>query len=99
MREAFGKQLREDVSLAPYTSSRIGGLADFLIEVRSSDELVIKAQLLWELEMPFRILGGGSNVLVSDKGVRGAVILNPAREVTFIEGKASRKVTAESGAS
>jgi UDP-N-acetylmuramate dehydrogenase len=99
MREAFGEQLREDISLAPYTSARIGGLADFLIEVHSSDELAKKAELLWEMDMPFRILGGGSNVLVSDKGVRGAVILNHAREVTFMEGETGPKVRAESGAS
>jgi UDP-N-acetylmuramate dehydrogenase len=99
MREAFGEQLREDISLAPYTSSRIGGLADFLIEVHSSDELAENAELLWKMDMPFRILGGGSNVLVSDKGVRGAVILNHAREVNFIEGEAGPRVKADSGAS
>jgi UDP-N-acetylmuramate dehydrogenase len=99
MREAFGEKLREDISLAPYTSSRIGGLADFLIEVRSSEELAQSTKLLWEMEMPFRILGGGSNVLISDKGVRGAVILNHARNVTFIEGEAGPRVKAESGAS
>lgn len=99
MREIFGEQMREDVSLAPYTSSRIGGPADFLIEVRSSEELAQRAQLLWEIDMPFRILGGGSNVLVSDKGVRGVVILNYARDVTFFEGLVGPKVRAESGAS
>ncbi len=99
MREIFGDQLREDVSLAPYTSARIGGPADFLIEVQSSEELAYRAKLFWDVDMPFRILGGGSNVLVSDKGFRGVVILNHARNVTFIEGEAGPKVKAESGAS
>jgi UDP-N-acetylmuramate dehydrogenase len=99
IREIFGDQLRQDVSLAPYTSSRIGGPADFLVEVRSSEELAQKAQALWGMDMPFRILGGGSNVLVSDKGVRGVVILNHARDVIFIKGEAGPRVKAESGAS
>jgi len=99
MRNAFGDQLREDVSLAPYTSARIGGPADFLLDVRSSEDLARKVQSLWEMEMPFRILGGGSNVLVSDKGVKGVVILNHARQVTFVESETSPRVKAESGAS
>jgi UDP-N-acetylmuramate dehydrogenase len=99
MREVFGDQLREEVSLAPYTSSRIGGPADFLIEVRSADRLARTAQQLWEMDMQYRILGGGSNILVSDKGARGTVILNHARHVTFLEGGPSPKVKAESGAS
>jgi UDP-N-acetylmuramate dehydrogenase len=99
MRSVFGEQLREGVSLAPYTSARIGGPADFLLDVRSSEDLARKVQTLWEMEIPFRILGGGSNVLVSDKGYRGVVILNHARQVIFIEGEAIPKVKAESGAS
>ena len=66
--EIFGDGVREGVHLAPYTSSRIGGPADFLIEVNSADDLARAVVQLWEMEMPFRILGGGSNVLVSDKG-------------------------------
>ena len=99
MREVFGDQLRENVNLAPYTSSRIGGPAEFLLEVRSSEELALKAQQLWKMDMPFRILGGGSNVLISDKGVFGVVILNYAREVTFLDSETGLRVTAESGAS
>jgi UDP-N-acetylmuramate dehydrogenase len=51
--------------------------------------------LEWELQMPYIILGGGSNMLISDKGVRGVVILNKARKVVFNEEKPS--VWAESG--
>lgn len=99
MREVFGDQLREDVNLAPYTSARIGGPADFLLEVRSSEELARRAQELWKMEMPFRILGGGSNVLISDRGIRGVILLNHAREVTFRDTPSGPRVMAESGAS
>jgi UDP-N-acetylmuramate dehydrogenase len=99
IKQVFGDRVREGVHLAPYTSSRIGGPADFLIEVKAAEELAEAVQQLWEMEIPFRILGGGSNVLVSDNGVRGVVLLNHAREVSFIESGISPRVKAASGAS
>jgi UDP-N-acetylmuramate dehydrogenase len=96
LRAAFGERLQENVSLAPYTSARIGGPADALITVTSADELAETVSRLWELDLPYRILGGGSNVLVSDKGVHGVVVLNRAKGVRF--DKSSRpKVRAEAG--
>jgi UDP-N-acetylmuramate dehydrogenase len=97
--QIFGDRVREGVHLAPYTSSRIGGPADFFIEVKSKDDIVQAVRQLWEMEIPFHILGGGSNVLVSDSGVRGMVLLNHAREVTFLDTNTSPRVKAESGAS
>lgn len=83
--------------LARYTSARIGGNADALLEVNSLAELAEAAQTLWDLELPFIVLGGGSNILVSDAGVREIVIQNQAAEVRFAEGEAP-SVWAESGA-
>jgi UDP-N-acetylmuramate dehydrogenase len=99
MRKAFGDRLQESVSLAPYTSARIGGPADFLLTASSAGELADMAEKLWGMEVSFRILGGGSNVLIADRGARGCVILNHARNVDFIEGDDSPSVVAESGAS
>ncbi|NIM94460.1 MAG: UDP-N-acetylmuramate dehydrogenase [Anaerolineales bacterium] len=99
MRREFGDRLQEGASLAPYTSARIGGPADFLLEVRSVDELTQTAVKLWQMNMPFRILGGGSNILISDRGVRGVVVLNHARGVKFHDSEEEPKVSAESGAS
>lgn len=86
LRAMFGERLHRNVGLAPYTSARIGGPADFLIDVRNADELSEVVIKLRELNHPFIILGGGSNVLVSDKGVRGIVILNRAKDVRFNTG-------------
>ena len=97
LRAAFGERLQENVSLAAYTSARIGGPADALIVVKSADELAEAVTRLWEMNSPFTILGGGSNVLVSDKGVRGVVILNRAKEIRFETGN-QPKVRAEAGA-
>lgn len=94
----FGDRLQRDVPLARYTSARVGGPADYLAEVRSADELAQAVSRLWELGAPFLILGGGSNMLVSDKGVRQVVLLNHARRVRFDPAADPPLVWAESGA-
>lgn len=86
LRRKFGDAVYENASLAPYTSARIGGLADVLVTVKSADELADAMELIWQYELPYYILGGGSNVLVSDKGVRGVVVLNRAKDVRFETG-------------
>lgn len=96
LRQTFGERLQENVSLAPFTSARIGGPADVLVTVNSADELAEAAARLWEMEIPFKLLGGGSNVLVSDQGVRGVVVLNRAKAVKFETGE-HPIVWAESG--
>jgi UDP-N-acetylmuramate dehydrogenase len=96
LRDVFGDRLQENVTLAPYTSARIGGTADALVTVKSADELAQTMTRIWELHLPCVLLGGGSNVLVSDKGVRGMVVLNRAKDVRFEMGD-QPKVRAESG--
>jgi len=96
LRTAFGERLQENVPLAPYTSARIGGPADALITATSADELAKIVSQLWELDIPYLILGGGSNVLISNKGFRGVAILNRAKDVTFNKGSKPR-VRAEAG--
>jgi len=92
----LGDKVKENVSLAPYTSARIGGPADVLIAAESADELARIVKLLNKEHLEYIILGGGSNVLVSDKGVRGVVVLNRAKGVRFHNG-AQPSVTVESG--
>ncbi len=83
LRQKFGEAVQENIALAPYTSARIGGPADVLLTVKSADELADAMRLIWEHDLPYYILGGGSNVLISDKGFRGVVILNRAKETRF----------------
>ena len=92
----LGDKVRENVSLAPYTSARIGGPADVLIIAESAEELAHTVNLLRKQGLDYIMLGGGSNVLVSDSGVRGIVILNRAKAVRFHNGD-QPSVTAESG--
>ncbi len=84
--------------MARFTSARIGGPADFLLVVHSADDLAKAASQLWEMGQPFRVLGGGSNVLVADAGLRGVVVLNQAREVKFEVVEDVPRVWCESGA-
>lgn len=92
----LGDKVKENVSLAPYTSARIGGPADVLVTAESSEELARIIKLLRKQDLEYTILGGGSNILVSDKGVRGVVVLNRAKGVRFHNGD-QPSVTAESG--
>jgi UDP-N-acetylmuramate dehydrogenase len=98
LRQAFGDRLRVDVPLAAFTSARIGGPAEFLLEAHTADELADTALQLWRLGVQFRVLGGGSNVLIADEGVRGMIVLNQARAVSFDDQADEVSLTAESGA-
>ncbi|MFB3854029.1 MAG: UDP-N-acetylmuramate dehydrogenase [Vicinamibacterales bacterium] len=60
--------------LAHFTTFGIGGPADWLVEPRGDQQIVALLRLAQGLGLPVTILGGGSNVLVSDRGVRGLVI-------------------------
>lgn len=92
----FGDQMTCDQPLAKYTSARIGGPAAVMLSATSADMLASMVEEVWALNLPYLILGGGSNVLISDAGVQAVVILNKAKQVVFDE--QSPSVWAESGA-
>jgi UDP-N-acetylmuramate dehydrogenase len=72
---AFGAdRVRAGVALAPFTTFRLGGPAEWLLDTHSSAELLVALKLAYEGGVTVTILGGGSNVLVADAGVRGLVI-------------------------
>ncbi len=83
LRTAFGERVQVDAPLARYTAARLGGPADVLLEVDTVQDLVAAVSLCWREGLPYVILGGGSNVLISDAGVRGVVLVNRARQVYF----------------
>jgi UDP-N-acetylmuramate dehydrogenase len=79
--------IRFNVSLAEYTTFKIGGIADYFLEVENKEKL--KESVLWARDnnLPFFILSGGSNVLFSDKGYRGLVIKTGKGKINFKEEK------------
>jgi len=68
------ERIRRNAPLAPLTTFRVGGPADWLLETRSSDEILSALKLAHDAAIPVTLLGGGSNVLVADSGVRGLVV-------------------------
>ncbi len=98
MQQKFGERLQTEVELARYTSARVGGPAEMLLVAKSANELAEMVSALWALEQPFLMLGGGSNVLVADAGVRGIVLVNRAKRVRFSDHTSCPTVWAESGA-
>src|SRR5262245_1880532 len=73
--------IRRGVPLASFTTYKIGGPADYFLEVRSSDELRRAVLVARHQRMPYFILGTGANILVSDRGIRGLVIRNRADHI------------------
>ncbi len=88
---------RRNEPMSRHTTARIGGPADLLIEVRTTEELVAVAQRADAMGLPYLVLGGGANVLVSDAGVRGLVIVNRAREIKFDVRGIKARVEVDSG--
>jgi len=98
LRAALGIHLQENVPMSSYTTARVGGNADAMIAVGSGEELEHAVLALWKLKVPFLILGSGANMLVSDRGIRGVVILNRAHDIKIDAEGNPPSVWAESGA-
>ncbi|MBE2271090.1 MAG: UDP-N-acetylmuramate dehydrogenase [Anaerolinea sp.] len=79
-------RLLRDEPLAKYTAARLGGAADYVYIAReSARELSDVLQAAWAQNTPVRVLGGGANVLVSDTGWRGLIVINKVSEAAFKE--------------
>jgi len=76
---------KRDVLLAQYTTYKIGGPADYFVEVENTEELIYFVKFGRKKGLPVFVLGCGANILISDKGFRGLVILNRSNNV-FVYG-------------
>ncbi len=83
LRRELGDALLTDEPLRHHTTFRIGGPADYFVTARTTDVLVQALRLAHQLGMPVFLLGGGSNLLVSDDGLRGMVVRNACERVEF----------------
>jgi len=77
-----GIELAADAPLAPLSTLRVGGPADRMASPRDHDALLAALRLARDAEVPYLVLGNGSDVVVADAGVRGLVIRNRARALT-----------------
>jgi UDP-N-acetylmuramate dehydrogenase len=97
MRVAFGDRLREGELMSRHTSARIGGPADFFVAAESADDLADAVREAMRQGVRYLVLGAGSNLLVSDRGVRGLVIKNRTTAISFEEQGDMIIARAESG--
>ena len=81
----FEHVVRENEPLAPYTRLNVGGVAEYFAEPTNIDELVGLVKRFAAAQLPIRLIGGGSNVLVRDEGVPGLVLHLAAPEFSNIE--------------
>lgn len=87
-------QLLSEEPLSKHTYFKVGGPAEVYAEVSTLEDFAALAAFCKKERIPLTVFGGGSNVLVQDKGIRGCVIKNMASRI-LIDGT---RVRAESGA-
>ena len=94
LQASFADRLLLNELLSRHTSARIGGPAEAFLIARTRADLAQAARIAWAHGLPLFILGGGSNILISDRGVRGLVVHNSV-EAIRVEGAT---IHADSGA-
>ncbi|MCX6739791.1 MAG: UDP-N-acetylmuramate dehydrogenase [Candidatus Parcubacteria bacterium] len=90
----IGKPVQIDVSLAKYTTFKIGGPAKYFFIAQDNEDLVRAMTFAKKLKIPGCVLGGASNVLISDQGFAGLIIINQAKDIVL---KKDNRVVADAG--
>ncbi|MCA9882537.1 MAG: UDP-N-acetylmuramate dehydrogenase [Anaerolineae bacterium] len=93
--------LQRDVPLAKYTAARLGGPAEWFFRARDAEDHARLNDIMlaaWADEVPVRVLGKGSNVLISDQGVSGLIVVDQVAQIDYRSGEADTwKVQATAG--
>ena len=93
-------KFQKNVLLKNYTTFRIGGKAEYFFVAKNKEDLIRAISVAKKLKLPFFVLGGGSNLLVSDKGFNGILIKirNTKYEIPACPaGRQNTKIMAEAG--
>jgi UDP-N-acetylmuramate dehydrogenase len=88
-----GIDVRHDAPMSPLTTLRVGGPADRLVDARDAEALLAALRLARDADVPWFVLGNGSDLVVADAGMRGLVIRNRAKGMSVEDSR----VTADSG--
>ncbi len=75
IKELPEEQIRIDEPMKNHTNFKIGGNADIYVIAKTIEQIQLVLKLVKQYQIPLTILGNGSNVLVSDKGISGIVLL------------------------
>lgn len=86
--------IQKKVALKHYTTFKVGGPAEYFLEVKSQEELLKAISLATVLKLRVFVLGGGSNVLASDKGFKGLIIKVCLQKISLVS---ATVIEAESG--
>ncbi len=81
------KEVKINEPLSLHTTLKIGGPAELFFEAKNSGELIKAVRLARSFGVPFTVIGGGSNILVSDGGIKGLTIQNSGGELKIREKK------------
>jgi UDP-N-acetylenolpyruvoylglucosamine reductase len=90
LQSVLGKEVKEQELLAPYTTLKIGGLADYFFNAKTQFSLVQAITTARKLHLPYFLLGGGTNILIADGGIRGLVIKNSTNQIVMKGVKGTR---------
>ena len=91
-------KIKKNVPLKKYTTFRIGGRAEYFVEAGTKKQIIEAVKWARNKKLPFFILGGGSNLLVSDKGYDGLVIKIQNSKFKIQNDNSKFKIICESGA-
>lgn len=95
LEKSLGKQLKYNVKLADFTSIKIGGSAKYFYQANTIDDLIKAVLLAQKAKINYLVLGAGSNLIFSDRGYDGLIIINKTHSILFIPDKA--QVIVDSG--
>jgi UDP-N-acetylmuramate dehydrogenase len=87
----------ENEPLSKHTNMRVGGPADYFVEVKTQEELIEAIEKAKSLKVPHFILGGGTNIVIGDRGYRGMVIKNKMDQIKVVGFKAGLQKAANVG--
>jgi UDP-N-acetylmuramate dehydrogenase len=76
LKEKLGDSVKADMVLAPYSTFKMGGKAQYYFEATSTEDLLKAYNIALDLKIPFTLLGGISNVVIMEKGIEGLVVRN-----------------------
>jgi UDP-N-acetylmuramate dehydrogenase len=95
LHDRIGPKLKENVVIREHVATAVGGIVDFLVICETLEEIVAAVKAARELEIPYIVIGQGSNVLFSDIGYAGLVIVNRTINISYFIDKS--QIIADSG--
>ena len=85
-------RIKQNEPMKNHTSIKIGGEAEFLVKISTIEELKKILELVKKQQIPFMIIGNGSNLLVADEGIKGIVAKLELKEIEINQLKETKQI-------